>query len=307
MSEEISKSTRLYPVLILDDDIHILEAISRDLRKDALIVSFTDPHEAIESLKITNYSAIVSDLNMPAMNGLKFLEICANEAPSTPRILLTAFTDLLDIQQSINKSRVNFLLTKPWESEDLCRTVKEAIQMHVYAKENEELRRLAWTDALTGVANHRYFWERLESEFSRALRFGRSLSLIMIDVDNFKIYNDKHGHQEGDRTLRAVAQCLENSKRSMDTVARYGGEEFAIILPEVNAAQAIEIAKRHLKCVFDQSSVSISLGVAAYPENASSSTELVHKADSALLCAKGTGKFRAISFGDLDALGWKRP
>lgn len=295
---------RLHPksspaILILDDEIDVGQALARDLRNQAEVQLFQQPEAALAALKLQTFSAILSDFRMPQMDGLQFLSQCNERTPNTPRILITAFTDLLDVEKMINKAHLFSLLTKPWEAEDLQKVVAHALRVHQYTVENEELRRLAWTDALTGVANHRYFWERMESEFSRAQRFGRSLSLMMCDVDDFKKFNDTHGHQHGDQVLHRVAQTLEYNKRSMDTVARYGGEEFAVILPEVSRARAIEIAKRHLRATLNQTGVSMSIGVASFPEDCTSSTELVHCSDLALLQAKKLGKQRVVSAVEL--------
>lgn len=281
-------------ILVVDDDIRMAQAIARDLRGLAEVQIFTNPLEALEYLKTHSCSIILSDLKMPELDGVHFFIKCQEIQPQSLRILITAFSDLVDISSTINKAHVFSLMTKPWESIDLQKCVRDGLRIYQYASENEELRKLVWTDALTGVANHRYFWERLESEFSRSKRFDRTLSLMMIDVDDFKKFNDRHGHQEGDRVLRNVAQCLENNKRSMDTVARYGGEEFAVILPEVTHELAIDIAKRHLKKTFEQTQISVSIGVATYPMDAQTTTELVHAADMALLKAKSLGKHRVI-------------
>src|SRR5690606_8150450 len=162
-----------------------------------------------------------------------FLSEVAQIHPTTQRILLTGHLDLADLPDSINRARLNFIMTKPWEVEDIRQVVDRAIRVNELERENIELRKMALVDSLTGVSNNRYFWERLDSEFARAQRYNRSLSLIMADVDNFKAFNEEHGHLHGDKVLRDCAQSLEANKRGADTVARYGGEEFAIILPEV--------------------------------------------------------------------------
>lgn len=286
-------------VLLVDDEEEILKSLSRDLRRHAAVETFTNPVKALEHFRQENYSAVISDLRMPEMNGLDFLAECAKIRPDTQRILLTAFADLADLSDSINRARLNLLLSKPWEASELQTAVEHAIRSNEILRENAELRKMALSDALTSVANHRYFWERLESEFSRAHRYGRPLTLIMADIDDFKKFNDTEGHQRGDEVLRQVAQCLEKFRRSMDTVARYGGEEFAIILPEATRPQGIEIAKRNLQRCLKETGISLSLGVASFPDDAKSSTELVHLADFAMLKAKKNGKSQVLSALDL--------
>ena len=282
------------PILLLDDEPEILKALKRDLRKSALVDEFTDPAEALRAFGSREYAVVVSDLKMPNMNGLEFLFECSKIRPHAQRVLLTAHADLADIQDSINKAKINLLLTKPWEPEDLRAAIDSVQRQADLARENNELRRLALTDALTGISNHRYFWERLESEFSRAQRFGRPLSLIMADIDDFKKYNDQFGHPRGDAVLKDVATTMDRARRSMDTVARYGGEEFGVILPEASSQQALDIAKRTMEIV--KTKTGLSLGVASFPDDASSTTQLVDLADKALLTAKKQGKAQVVSY-----------
>jgi diguanylate cyclase (GGDEF)-like protein len=287
------------PIMVVEDDLEVGKSITRDLRVLGEVLFFQSTEEALKALKYEQFSVILSDLNMAPMNGLQFLAKCAEIQPLAQRILITAYADLANIFESINEARLNFIFAKPWEPEALRKSVLAAVEANRILRENFELRKMAWTDGLTGLANHRYFWERLESEFSRAQRFSRPLSLIMCDVDDFKAINDKFGHAKGDETLRSIASALEKNKRNMDVVARYGGEEFAIILPEVNLEQALEIASRHLNAVVNQSGVGLSLGVATFPEGAQSPSELLDLADRALYLAKHSGKRQVKSYKEL--------
>lgn len=294
-------ATTSLPILVLDDEIEITKAIARDLRRHAIVKTCTSPSEALDALREQEFSVIVSDLQMPEMDGLEFLKLCAEIQPDAQRLLLTAFADLASLETSINRAKLNQLMTKPWEPDDLQSAVETLYRANETLRENRELRRLALMDALTGVANHRYFWDRLEAEFSRAKRYGRPLALIMADVDNFKKFNDQFGHLRGDEVLRDVAQALEKGRRSTDLVARYGGEEFGVILPEVTRPMALDIARRHLETVKGDTQIGLSLGVATYPDDAASTTELVDRADKALLEAKARGKSQVVSALDLKA------
>jgi diguanylate cyclase (GGDEF)-like protein len=161
-------------------------------------------------------------------------------------------------------------------------------------------RRLSEQDGLTGVFNHRYFLTLLQQEVQRVHRTGRSLSLLMIDIDDFKRINDTHGHPIGDQVLRHVSQLVGRLLRRSDTVARYGGEEFAALLPEATLEEARSVAET-LRSGVERSrvtvpdlpirlSVTISLGVAALPGDAAGASELVLAADRGLYEAKRTGK-----------------
>ena len=154
----------------------------------------------------------------------------------------------------------------------------------------EQLERSAATDGLTGIANRRAFDDALAREVSRAARTGDPLSLVLLDIDHFKRLNDTLGHQAGDEALRAVAGDLAQAVRLSDTVARYGGEEFAVLLPGLGAEDALATAER-LRGGGD--GVTLSAGVAAYPDDAGDALSLVDAADRALYAAKRAGRDRA--------------
>lgn len=167
---------------------------------------------------------------------------------------------------------------------------------------NKWLEKLSITDGLTGVHNHRYFYIKLGEEITRAARYGHPLSLIILDVDYFKHYNDTHGHLAGDNILKGIASCIKSSVRDNDLVARYGGEEFSVILPEADKDAAEGLAERLRKFISEQpfphketqpgGNLTISLGLAAYPADAGDVKGLVEKADAALYRAKEGGRNR---------------
>lgn len=164
---------------------------------------------------------------------------------------------------------------------------------------NEHLERLAVTDGLTGLHNHRYFIEKLESEILRSRRYGVPLSCVFLDIDNFKAFNDVHGHLIGDEVLRETAQRIAEMMRKVDTVARYGGEEFTIILPQTDADGAMAkaemlrqaVSNRPYECAGTELSVTISGGVAAFcADTMEDHLALCRAADRALYISKRNGK-----------------
>lgn len=168
---------------------------------------------------------------------------------------------------------------------------------------------MATTDGLTKLFNHRHFVRSLEREVKRADRYGYPVSLLMIDVDHFKIFNDTFGHLQGNVVLTTLANILRQSARETDMVARYGGEEFAIILSQADREHAAQIAERIRGEVEEAyfpgedkqplGRVTISIGVAGYPEDARSSMELVDKSDRALYLSKERGRNRVTDFSEV--------
>jgi diguanylate cyclase (GGDEF)-like protein len=173
----------------------------------------------------------------------------------------------------------------------------------------EKTERLATTDGLTGLTNHRTFQVRLDDHLAQARRYGKKLSLILCDIDHFKSVNDTHGHPMGDVVLKGVAKTLQKEARATDIVARYGGEEFAVVMPETDAAGALVIAERireRVKAlVFEttqgQLKVTLSLGVAGVPDDAATKGDLVERADGCLYHAKRNGRDRCVAASSLRA------
>jgi len=169
---------------------------------------------------------------------------------------------------------------------------------------HEEIKQLAFTDGLTGLYNHRRFQERLEEEIKRAERYGEPLSLILLDIDHFKKVNDTYGHPAGDAVLKKLAALIRKTVREIDFPARYGGEEFALIILKSKAKDAEKIAerlrktvqKRVIKTESTEISVTLSLGIASYPDDATTREELIERADQALYKAKHSGRNRTVLY-----------
>lgn len=175
---------------------------------------------------------------------------------------------------------------------------------------NENLRTQALTDELTGLYNFRYLQIRLDEELSRARRLETFLSLVMLDIDNFKCYNDTHGHPAGDELLIRMGRILQENVRLVDTVARYGGEEFAIILAGTDAERALVAAHRIRRAIEDNpfpgratqpgGKITVSMGIATYPSDAQSKEELISRADQALYFIKKREKNNVQLYLDFD-------
>ena len=176
---------------------------------------------------------------------------------------------------------------------------------------------LSIIDGLTGVYVRRYFMDRMAEELKRSIKFNLPLSVLMLDIDHFKRYNDQLGHLAGDETLKKVAALIRTSLRKVDIVARYGGEEFVAVLPETLAVTAHEVAERirsgiarHDFKIYDsQSKVTVSIGIATFPDDVFKDTppsfyeelafDLIRRADKALYRAKEEGRNRVFEYRNL--------
>lgn len=221
--------------------------------------------------------------------------ISVNSAPvflpnqERPTGAVSTFTDITEARR-----QQELLLTEMVRTNELAVTLElQKIELELI---NEKLAGLATTDGLTGLNNHRSFQEYLEREFAIARRNGSPLSLVLLDVDHFKRFNDEFGHQAGDEVLRGVAKALESAARDSDFLARYGGEEFVIVLPGADFAQSILAAERFRSvieaCEWPYQSVTASFGVATLDESIKDREKLIAVADSALYKAKRNGRNR---------------
>jgi len=295
-------------VLVVDDQPVNIRLIHQVLSKEYEVLVATNGEQAIDLCQRSRPDLVLLDVVMPGMDGL---EVCRRlkqhpELHTISVIFVTAGTLAGEENACWEAGGADFV-NKPVNPLTLRNRVHAHLQFRFHV---ETLHAMAFADGLTGIANRRYLNEQLEAEWLRCRRSGLPLGLLMVDVDFFKRFNDRYGHQAGDDCLMRVAAALEaGMSRPADLAARYGGEEFVCVLPETNSAGALLIAKRLEAAVRAlgiehrdssvESVVTISIGVAAMqPEREGVSEILFQRADAALYRAKQTGRGRACLAGD---------
>ena len=230
-------------LLIVDDDPHSLRMLNAILQGVATIYFATSGEDALRQVDKHAPDLILLDVDMPGLGGhATCTALKADpETAELPIIFVTARADTASETQALALGAVDFI-HKPVNPPVVLARVKTHLALK---QKSDQLRRLTMMDALTGIANRRAFDDSLGREWQRALRRSTPLSLLMIDIDYFKRYNDVYGHPAGDTCLRQVALAIADAaKRAGDLTARYGGEEFAVILPHTSAQDACTIAER---------------------------------------------------------------
>lgn len=280
-------------LLLVDDDKTVLSSLERLFLNDFFIFKATSIKEAMKRLDPNDPPAIaIVDYQLPDGSGLEILQELQAKAPSSVRTLLSGVMNLDELVAGVNASLIHRIFKKPWDNQELRIQILECRQLHFLLRDRNRLEQLSITDSVTGLTNHRYFRDSLHREVERAKRHQRPLTLLMIDLDGFKQFNDQQGHPEGDRILQQVGQSFVKNLRAMDVVSRYGGDEFSIILPDTGLDEGRDVGDRLRSMVeseFSTYGITASVGVAALPPY---DTEILEAADQALYSAKRRGRNR---------------
>lgn len=325
---KISLDNYKITVLLVDDQAMISEAVRRALssEEDIEFHYCQDPTKAIKMAAEINATVILQDLVMPEIDGLMMVRYFrVNKSTAKIPIIVLSTKEEATIKSEAFKLGANDYLVKLPDKIEMIARIRYHSKAYInqlerdeafraleesrakLAEANRTLKKLSSLDGLTGIANRRSFDEVLHKEWNRSIRSGKSLGLIMLDIDFFKLYNDHYGHQGGDDCLKQVASGLASAvHRDSDFLARYGGEEFSAILPDTdikgaaNVAEEMRLAIKDLKIEHAKSKVddivSISIGVSAViPQRDTDSEILIAAADQALYKAKEAGRNRVES------------
>ncbi len=297
--------TLMTKVLVVDDQPTDVVVLARELARHGyeVLKAYNGP-QALEVARSGRPDLILLDLVMPDMDGI---EVCrrlkADPAMhSVPIIVVSACDREEDIVRALDAG-AHDSITKPLNLPMVMARVRSAARSKAahdrIAEMNTRLADLATRDGLTGVRNYRFFNASLQASCSEA-RPDLPLSMVMLDVDHFKSYNDRHGHPAGDAVLCALSDVLGRESRANDLVARYGGEEFALLFPATAAVHALELAERLRAAIEDHpwplQRVTASLGVATISSPLAQPSSLLTRADRALYHSKGQGRNRVTHF-----------
>ena len=286
-------------ILIVDDELLNLKTLRHMLHEDYTIYTAKDGSSAIEMATVNNPDLILLDIVMPGMNGYEVLESLKGNCMTRhiPVIIITGLDNKADEEKGLSMDAADYI-SKPFSSAIIKLRVKNQIQIVNQIRTIEQLSNM---DQLTQIPNRRSLDQQILAEWGRAIREQFPLSLLIVDVDNFKVYNDTYGHLQGDFALRTVAETIVKTlQRAGDFAARYGGEEFCVLLPGADITGAMKVAElvreaaQSLIILCEEGSpskVTISVGVhSLIPKITDTIPEFIAKADQALYTAKQSGR-----------------
>ncbi|MEJ2169364.1 MAG: diguanylate cyclase [Desulfobacterales bacterium] len=243
----MESSTGNIRVLIVDDEEAVRNTMNEYIQTAGYISEAVScAEEALELMGTDNFQVVITDIILPAMGGLELTK-AIKETKDSDVIVMTGYSDDYSYEEAINIGASDFVI-KPVRLEELLLRLKRVLKERELTKERirmmEKLQELAVTDGLTKLYNSRSFYSQLETEVDRVNRYKHPLSLLLLDLDHFKDYNDNYGHLEGDKVLVRFSQIIKSCLRTNDSAYRYGGEEFTVILPETGGAEAKTVGQR---------------------------------------------------------------
>jgi len=295
-----NRETKPLKVLIIEDHPDQRDLLAIVLQREGYqVATAANGVEALEQLERDNFQIVLSDIMMPKMDGFELIKnIRSNPAlKAIYVILITARIQEGDRVRGLDLGADDYI-TKPFSFSELLARVRVGTRVVKYQRHLEHQTQI---DSLTGLYNRRAMEEKFHDEFERAKRYNHALSVLILDIDNFKTINDTYGHHGGDTALVKIAEVLRGKTRQSDFSARFGGEEFVLVLPETDQESALQVAtKVHDEiriCRFGKPdrtfTLTVSIGVSSTSEKSYSDwRQMLDAADQALYLAKNRGKDR---------------
>ncbi|MBU4140686.1 MAG: diguanylate cyclase [Candidatus Omnitrophica bacterium] len=292
---------REFNILIVEDDEKTFDVLKQGLAAaDYKIWRAVSGAEALKLAKEIYFMVVITEIRTADMDGVELIRRLKKIDYKINVIALTAYS-FIDSAVKALKAGAFTYLTKPLNTEEVRLIVQKAIEntcLLIQAGKRKYYQDMSILDGLTGVYNHRHFHEKLDWQIAHLRRSPQAFCLFMLDIDDFKKYNDTKGHQEGDKVLHNVAQLVVTTLRDSDLTFRYGGEEFAVILPQTTQQDAGRVAERLIAAVRSRLPVTISVGISTFPDNVQVKSDLIGRADKALYRAKRLGKDRFCVFDE---------
>lgn len=300
-STTVQRSGYMNPaVLIVDDEVSIRDSLREFLSFSSYTVdSVASAEEAMAVLSEKRFDVVITDIIMEGMDGLALMEAIKTSG-DTSVIIMTGYKQDYTYESVIKKGADDFIF-KPFRLEEMLLRLKRVLRERTITHQRnaalEEFRVLSITDYLTGLYNARHFSQQIQNEIIRHNRYRRPLSLLMIDIDYFKGYNDAYGHAEGDRILMMMGKAINAVLRGSDTAYRYGGEEFTLILPETRLVGALTAADRIKKDIesflsmikYGEGPITVSIGATEH-NFGETAAEFLQRADKAMYLSKSRGR-----------------
>ena len=294
-------------ILIVNGDKYVRQKLAECLNEQYTVCTSGSFKEALKVYKDEKFYTVLTEIHTGEAQGIEMISKLQEVKSDIPIIVVTTH-DSVPLAVEAMKAGAYDYITKPFNFDELKLVVLHALERKKLQEEASQKRiyqELALVDGLTQIYNRRYFDEVLRGESERARRYPQQFSLLMVDIDDFKRYNDAFGHPAGDEALKKIARLLLKKSRATDFVARYGGEEFAVITPHSGKKSASVLGIRLVGLVNKEkfpagatdAAVTISVGIASFNEDTADKEELVKMADNALYQAKKLGKNRVCLFG----------